>query len=296
MNATKLIVLKTGQTIATIDIVCLMDLKKGLDEKGYHVLEVKPTDLDKLRSASCEPVVLETLSDVLGTQGSMLIGYADDKPDANWSVTGRVTDHEDNPLPGLRVLAYDKDVISQDDFLGCTFTNEFGEFEIRYIDEDFKSGRKLVDLEGNPDVYVEISHPVKDVTKRTVVKDESKEEEHFEIKISLESKTKLLRPVVGRYYIEEDALENEIEKLREQITNDPENADLHFNLGICLIELVKADLRKSEWILGEVRSDDDVLAMNAIESLDKAADLDPSLAEEAKHYRDYAQDLQNLAL
>ncbi len=295
MEKTKLIALDSGKTIATIDVVCLMDLKKGLTEKGYHVLKATPTDLDKLRKATCEPIVLESLSDAVGDGGSLLVGYASVKPDTKWKITGFVTDREANPLVGIRILAYDKDTAKKDDFLGCAFTDEEGCFEIGYNEEDFKK-KGIVDLEGDPDIYLELLDSESGVSKKTAVRGESDKKEHFDLKISLSSETRLLLPIAGRYYIEEDALDKEVEELRARTKQDPEDANGHFLLGLCLIEMVKMDLRKSEWVAGEIRSDDDILAMAAIECFDKVIDLAPDREDEARHYRSYAQELQDLAL
>lgn len=295
MEATKLMALDTGKTITTIYTTCLMDLKKGLDDKGYHVLVLTPTDLDKLRDASCEPLVLEHLSGALGGKSEMLFGYAAFKPEARWRVTGEVTDRDGTPLPGLRVLAYDKDVLKDDDFLGVAFTDETGFFEIGYEESDFKSP-KLVDFEGNPDIYIELTDVAGGASKRTVVKGEAEQLEHFDIKVSFDSPTTTLRALAGRYYIEEDMLETEINELTARTRKDPGDADGYFLLGLCLIERVKIDLRRSEWVLGEVRSDDDILAIAAIECFDRVIELDPEREEEARHYRDYAQELQNLTL
>lgn len=294
MEKTKLIALDTGKTIATIDVVCLMDLKKGLTEKSYHVLVATPTDLDKLRDATCEPIVLENLADAVG-DGSLLVGYAAEKADAKWQITGALTDRDSKPLSGVRILAYDKDTAKADDFLGCTFTDDSGYFEIGYDEADFKS-KKLIDLEGNPDIYLELSDLESGVEKRTAVRGESDEKEHFDLKISPVSKTRMLQSIAGRYYIEEDLLQKEIDELKALTAQDAQNANGHFLLGLCFIEMVKMDLRKSEWVAGEIRSDDDIFAMLAIECFDKVADLDPDRAEEARHYRSYAQELQDLAL
>jgi hypothetical protein len=296
MTATKITALDTGKTLATIDVLCLMDLKKTLDGKRYHILEVTPTDLDKSRSVTCSPEVFEGISEALGQKETLLMGYTTLKPEATWKITGVVMDRNNQPLPGLRILAYDKDTLTKDDFLGCDFTDENGAFQVGYEEEDFKGKKRLIDFEGNPDIYLEITDIPTDRTKRTVVRDESDKEEYFELKISFDSDCMVLRPIVGRYFIEEDMLKTEIDEIWSKATQEPNQPDHQFYLGICLIEMMKTDLRKSEWVLGDVRSDDGSLALAAIECFEKVIELDPERAEEAQHYLSYTKELQDLAL
>lgn len=66
-------------------------------------------------------------------------------------VLGVVKEKESqNPLPGLLVCAYDKDLLSSD-FLGRTVTGPDGRFTIEYDSKDFQ---ELLDR--NPDIYVEV--------------------------------------------------------------------------------------------------------------------------------------------
>jgi hypothetical protein len=66
-------------------------------------------------------------------------------------VLGMVREKESgNPLPGLLVCAYDKDLFSSD-FLGRTVTDQNGRFTIEYDSKDFQ---ELLDR--NPDIYVEV--------------------------------------------------------------------------------------------------------------------------------------------
>lgn len=62
-------------------------------------------------------------------------------------IRGRVLDEGGRPMPGVRVSAFDRDVLA-DDFLGYAFTDEEGRFEIRYSESDFKS----LPLERKPDL------------------------------------------------------------------------------------------------------------------------------------------------
>ena len=66
-------------------------------------------------------------------------------------VLGTVVEEESGkPLPGLRVRAYDKDWVFDDD-LGETTTDADGRFEISYTDVQFR------DLEETqPDLYVRV--------------------------------------------------------------------------------------------------------------------------------------------
>jgi hypothetical protein len=66
-------------------------------------------------------------------------------------VLGIVKEKESGkPLSGLKVIAYDKDVL-RSDLLGETKTDSEGKFSIEYDSTDFKEP-----LERNPDIFVEI--------------------------------------------------------------------------------------------------------------------------------------------
>jgi carotenoid cleavage dioxygenase len=64
-------------------------------------------------------------------------------------VEGVIREQESGrPIPGLRVTAFDEDVI-RDDHLGDAVTDAEGRFEIHFSDHDFKDV-----LESNPDIYL----------------------------------------------------------------------------------------------------------------------------------------------
>lgn len=298
MDTIKLTSLTTGETIATIDTVCLVELQKAMSGSSdrYHVMVLNEERLEKLADATCAEQTLSGLTKALGDSESLPLGYHSVNKDSRWTITGQIRDCDDSPLAGLCVLAYDKDAAKKDDFLGCAFTDTEGAFEITYDESDFKRENALIDFEGNPDIYLEISSYDKSLSKRTATKSEAEDEEHFEIKLDTENETELLRPVVGYYYIEENQLENEIAHLEELIKDAPEVADNHFLLGLCFIEMMKADLRKSEWMIPESRLKDDVLASAAIEEFEQVVALDPDREEEAREYQSYVKELQNLAL
>jgi hypothetical protein len=298
MNPTKLTSLATGEEIATIDTVCLVDVREVLASRDdtYHVLRLERADISKLGDATCGPDVVERLLAALGDADSIMIGYQTLAAEKKWRITGRITDRRNRPLPGLRVLAYDKDLAKADDFLGGAFTDADGAFELRYEEEDFKSKQALIDFEGNPDIYLDITDLASGLSKRTATRGEANESEHFQIKIDFDSKTTVLRPVVGYFFIEEDLLEREVEELEDELKKNPDDANSHFFLALCFIELMKADLKKSEWLLPEMRLDDDMLAIAAMKELDEVIGLDEGRAEDARRYRKYVEELQALAL
>jgi hypothetical protein len=295
MNS-KLVSLTTGRTIATPHVVCLVEIQKACAAEGYHVLEITAERLERLADAPCAPEVLEGLRAALGTAAALAVGYESVPDDATWTVSGTVCDRLGAPIAGARVLAYDKDAIKQHDLLGCAFTDADGKFSIGYRDEDFKSRRAVVDFEGNPDVYLELTDIGTGATKRTAPKGEAKRDERFELKVDFGSTTSMLRPIAGYYFIEEDALEDEVDDLEEVIRADPDDAQAHLQLGLCFIELMKADLRQSEWMFPETRNEDDLLVAAALYELDTFAALDPARAGEAERYRRFVEELQSLAL
>ena len=71
------------------------------------------------------------------------------KEPRSYVVRGRVTDSRGSPVPGVRVRAYDRDLLF-DDALGEDETSRSGTYEVRFREEDF---RELF-LEGQPEVYV----------------------------------------------------------------------------------------------------------------------------------------------
>lgn len=68
----------------------------------------------------------------------------------SYSIKGRISDKDRNPIGGLTVNAYDDDLFF-DDFLGSTKTGNDGSFEIRYSKGNFRS---LFDRESAPDIYL----------------------------------------------------------------------------------------------------------------------------------------------
>ncbi len=83
------------------------------------------------------------------------------------------------PLEGLRVAAFDKDVV-KDDFLGEAMTDAEGRFEIRFTDADFKDL-----LESQPDIYLCVFRP--DAPAEAIldtswdVRENASPDEHFEL-------------------------------------------------------------------------------------------------------------------
>lgn len=68
-----------------------------------------------------------------------------------YRVAGVVRERESgDPLAGLMVLAFDKDIVS-DDFLGECETDAEGRFEIRFTDQAFKDV-----IETHPDIYLSV--------------------------------------------------------------------------------------------------------------------------------------------
>jgi hypothetical protein len=68
-----------------------------------------------------------------------------------WVVSGKVTDKRGEPIEGLMVSAYDKDV-HFDDLLGAGLTDENGYFKIRATSRYFREGK-----EHGPDLYVKVT-------------------------------------------------------------------------------------------------------------------------------------------
>lgn len=166
---------RKGQWIRQLGYACT-------DERGYFAIIYPPQDDKSTTKPSTEPVFLmvsdanqRTLyrgSEALTIQSGQVIYreiFLSDTdvvkicvtpPDANptdvtvepdvWLVRGRVSDEQGQPLEGLVVSLYDRDLIF-DDRLGTTRTDGNGNFAIAYRTEDFR------DLfEANPDLYIKV--------------------------------------------------------------------------------------------------------------------------------------------
>jgi hypothetical protein len=77
-----------------------------------------------------------------------------------WTICGRVTVcGTQRPAAGVRVLAFDRDWLS-DDPLGIATTDGDGRFRIDYLGADFRRGTWLnLELFGGPDVYFRLESP-----------------------------------------------------------------------------------------------------------------------------------------
>lgn len=71
--------------------------------------------------------------------------------DEIWAVQGRVRDNTDQPMPGLTVNLYDKDLLF-DEKLGNTKTDKEGIFRFSYKTKDFPDL-----IEKNPDIYLKVT-------------------------------------------------------------------------------------------------------------------------------------------
>jgi len=103
-------------------------------------------------------------------------------PDA-WAVRGKVVDQKEQPIRGLTVSLYDKDLIF-DDVLGTTLTDANGNFKMIYRTEAF---RKIFDQK--PDIYLKVLDGTGKTlySSRKAVRFEAGREETFDITIKKNS-------------------------------------------------------------------------------------------------------------
>ena len=107
-----------------------------------------------------------------------------------YTVSGKVYEKEsDRPLAGLRIRAFDKDLLF-DDVLGSTITDDKGQFQIEYREEDF---REL--FEHKPDIYIAVySATGRHITNtKKKVRWGASDNEYFDVAIERRS-IELLRP------------------------------------------------------------------------------------------------------
>ena len=76
------------------------------------------------------------------------------KKESIYCVSGKIINEQSKfPIQGLIVEAYDKDLMF-DDRLGSSITNEKGDFEIKYNEEDFQE----FIFDKKPDLYLRIKN------------------------------------------------------------------------------------------------------------------------------------------
>lgn len=96
-------------------------------------------------------------------------------------ITGLVvTEDSARAAEGLRVTAFDKDLV-KDDFLGEAVTDAEGHFEIRFTDADFKDV-----LESQPDIYLCVfvpGQPTPIADTACEIRENASQEEYFRIEV-----------------------------------------------------------------------------------------------------------------
>ena len=94
-------------------------------------------------------------------------------------VKGRVSSEKGKPISGLIVEAYDDDVFI-DAPIGSATTDDEGSFQIQFEADAFRS---FPDIEGQPDIYLNIKTPEGQVLYTTEVRHEAGMVEEFDIKL-----------------------------------------------------------------------------------------------------------------
>lgn len=98
----------------------------------------------------------------------------------NFRLFGKIISEDNNPVQGYNVTAYDDDFFSDDDFLGCSYTDSGGFFEITFDESKFRKYYEL--FESSPDVYLFIRDAQgKLVVNTKILKTEKEIEYHVKI-------------------------------------------------------------------------------------------------------------------
>ncbi|MCM8801174.1 MAG: transthyretin-like family protein [Candidatus Omnitrophica bacterium] len=167
----RLIDLEDGRVISNINFEDLKVLKGCLEEEGPddvdYYIEMETLSLLKNKGLNLE--VFRVLEEILKTRSSINIGWEQIKEDAEYHLKGKLIWASNSyPATGLKIEAYDRDVIS-DDFLGWSFSHSNGEFEIFFSEKDFKDIR-VIDIEGPPEIILKISDKDKKVLLKTPIR------------------------------------------------------------------------------------------------------------------------------
>ncbi|MFC1718767.1 hypothetical protein ACFL6S_34265 [Candidatus Poribacteria bacterium] len=147
---------------------------------GARVTELLGEDHPRVaalnRVASSAEKLRNSMSDAVARQESI----PKIKPD-EWLVAGRVLDAGRRPIPNLRIHLYDEDLISCDDLLGISSTDEYGGFALVYNKKSFSRwGEKL------PDLYMKIEDSEDKLlfSSRNSVRYDSGRIEYYEITLA----------------------------------------------------------------------------------------------------------------
>jgi hypothetical protein len=75
---------------------------------------------------------------------------------ASRTVSGRITDKNDNPIPNARVRAYDSDALSADDLMGEVVTNSNGYYSISYESKHWDTKVPFLTT-WRPNIFIRVS-------------------------------------------------------------------------------------------------------------------------------------------
>jgi hypothetical protein len=101
---------------------------------------------------------------------------------ADYTLTGQIKNADGRPIADLLVEAFDDDFGTADDYLGKSFTDSEGKFEIPLEQKDYKSAYDV--LEMNPDVYLVIYDEYEIIYKTETRSNADKNDLHFDLTLS----------------------------------------------------------------------------------------------------------------
>ena len=156
------------------------------DAQGYYYISYASGELENPNDLTTDLVVRAYTADgsVVGEIEQFEAGLQQridlhlELPTTDYTLSGKLTDQAGLPLGGLIVQAFDDDPTTAKDFLGFAISDEQGQYQIKYTEEDFVCPVES----GGPDLIVRVYSPEGELLKETFRKPDSSANETINVK------------------------------------------------------------------------------------------------------------------